>query len=85
MVTSCAKTITNTEIKYILPDIPETMLDPCKEVEIDIQTNGDLLISLINLQAAYLECSSKVSSVSTILNSYKNIYSPNVQADLVEN
>lgn len=71
---ACAKTINETQIKYIIPDIPKELIAPCDEINYSIMTNGELLMSYISLQTAYLTCASKVSSISMILNSYANIY-----------
>lgn len=72
--TGCAKTIYDTKVEYITPDIPTSMLEPCRTVEMSFNTNSELLNSFISLQSAYLECSAKVSSISLILQSYKDIY-----------
>lgn len=75
-LTSCARTVTQTEIKYILPDIPESMLEPCETIQpIAFTTNGELLMAYVSLQASYAICSSKVSSISMILKSYNSTYS----------
>lgn len=75
MVGCATKAVYKTEIKYVKPEIPGTMLAPCDQVPNDsIKTNGDLLMSYITLQSAYIICASKVSSIQMILNSYNNIY-----------
>lgn len=71
---ACAKTVVETQIQYVQPEIPAVLLSPCDEVNYSITTNGELLMSYISLQTAYLSCSSKVSSISMILKSYANIY-----------
>ena len=71
---ACAKTVVETKIQYIQPDIPAALLSPCDEVDYSITTNGELLMSYISLQTAYLTCSSKVLSISMILKSYADIY-----------
>lgn len=71
---ACAKTVIETQIKYIQPDIPASLLSQCDEIDYSIMTNGELLMSYISLQTAYLTCASKVSAISMILNSYANIY-----------
>src|SRR5574344_2018747 len=71
---ACAKTVVETKIHYVLPEIPAVLLSPCDEVKYSITTNCELLMSYISLQTAYLTCSSKVLSISMILKSYANIY-----------
>lgn len=73
---ACAKTVVETKIQYVRPEIPAALLSPCDEVEYSITTNGELLMSYISLQTAYLTCSSKVLSISMILKSYADIYEP---------
>lgn len=75
-MTSCAKTITETKIEYIHPDIPASLLESCEQIKNDsITTNGDLLMSYISLQTAYAICSSKIVSIRNILDSYNTVYS----------
>ena len=72
--TGCAKTVYDTKIEYIIPDIPQAVIAPCDEVEYSITTNSELLNSFISLHSAYLKCSAKVNSISLIIKSYKDIY-----------
>ena len=76
-LSSCVKTVTQTEVKYIPLDIPEAIISPCDPIPTNtsISTNGELLTAYVSLQASYAICSSKVSSISMILKSYNNIYS----------
>lgn len=74
LLLGCKTIETKTEISYIIPDIPKELIAPCDEVEYSITTNGELLMSYISLQTAYLTCSSKVLSISMILKSYADIY-----------
>lgn len=73
---ACAKTVVETKIQYVRPEIPAALLSQCDPIPANtsITTNGELLMSYISLQTAYLTCSSKVSSISTILKSYADIY-----------
>lgn len=73
---ACAKTVIETKIQYVQPEIPETIIAPCDPIPANtsITTNGELLMSYISLQTAYLTCSSKVLSISMILKSYADIY-----------
>lgn len=73
---ACAKTVIETKISYIIPDIPQAVIAPCDPIPTNtsITTNGELLMSYISLQTAYLTCSSKVLSISMILKSYADIY-----------
>lgn len=73
----CAKTQSELKIEYVHPEIPSSMLEPCEDVQMSFETNGELLMSYISLQTAYLECSSKVRAISGILNMYKNLYPNN--------
>lgn len=76
LCTSCYKTITETKIEYIQPEIPETIISPCDPIPANtsISTNGDLLMAYISLQSSYVICSSKVTSIANILQSYNSIY-----------
>ena len=75
LLSGCAKTVTETKVQYIRPEFPQSLLDPCDPAPVNsISTNGDLLMSYISLQTAYLTCSSKVLSISMILKSYADIY-----------
>ena len=74
LLTGCVTTKTVTEYKYIKPDIPQHLLEPCNSVPLTITTNGELVTAYITLQTEYLVCASKVSSIATILQSYDNNY-----------
>ena len=77
LLTACVttKTVVETKIEYISPDIPKALLDPCDIApETSFSTNGELLMSYITLQSLYTICSSKVSSISLILETYNNTY-----------
>lgn len=75
LISGCVKTVTETKVQYVKPEIPQSLLDPCDQVSTEaIKTNGDLLMSYISLQTAYAICSAKVSSISNILNSYDAVY-----------
>lgn len=76
MAMGCAKTITETKVEYVKPEIPESLLSECDPLPSDsIKTNGDLLLAYISLQSSYALCSSKISSIKMVLESYDNIYS----------
>ena len=74
--TGCVKTVTETKIEYVKPEIPESIISQCDPINTNasISTNGDLLMSYISLQSSYVICSSKVTSIANILNSYDSIY-----------
>lgn len=74
--TGCVKTVTETKVEYIRPEIPESIISPCEPIpsNVSISTNGDLLMAYISLQSSYVICSSKVSSIANILQSYDAIY-----------
>lgn len=75
----CARTITETKVEYIQPEIPESIISPCDTVqESSFTTNGELLMSYISLQSSYIICASKVSSIRSMLNSYNAIYSSDI-------
>jgi hypothetical protein len=76
LLLGCKTIETRTEISYILPEIPESIISPCEPIKNDsITTNGDLLMSYISLQTAYAICSSKIVSIRNILDSYNTVYS----------
>jgi hypothetical protein len=82
-MTSCVKTVYKTEVSYIKPEIPDSVLESCSPMPSDsIKTNGDLLMSYITLQSLYSICSSKVSSIRMILQSYDNIYLSPINEDI---
>lgn len=84
LVSGCVKTVTETKIQYVSPEIPQSLLDPCDQISQDsIKTNGDLLMSYISLQTSYAICSAKVNSISSILNSYNAVY--NLDINLNDN
>jgi hypothetical protein len=75
LLTGCARTITETKIEYIQPEIPESIISPCDTItQSSFTTNGELLMSYISLQSSYIICASKVSSVRLILQSFSSIY-----------
>ena len=52
---------TVTEYKVIKP--PETLLVPCPDVPLEMKTNGDMVMALIELNTQYFLCSMKVQSI----------------------
>ena len=74
--TGCVKTVTETKIEYVKPEIPESIISQCDPINANasIITNGDLLMAYISLQSSYVICSSKVTSIANILRSYDSIY-----------
>lgn len=76
LCTGCYKTITETKIEYIQPEIPDAVTSPCDPIPTNtsISTNGDLLMAYISLQSSYIICASKVASIVNILQSYNSIY-----------
>ena len=79
----CTKTITETKIEYVKPEIPATVISPCDPIpsNTSISTNGDLLMAYITLQSSYVICSSKVTSIANILQSYDSIYSNSISLE----
>ena len=81
ILTACAttKTVVETRIEYIHPDIPLILLQPCDDItKPAFSTNGELLIDYITLQSKYTVCAAKVSSISSILDSYNKMYDSNI-------
>lgn len=77
LLTACAttKTIVETKIEYISPEIPDILLSKCDDLpQLSFQTNGELIMAYISLQSMYTICSSKVTSIANILQSYSSIY-----------
>ena len=74
--TGCVKTVTETKIEYVKPEIPDSITSQCDPINtnVSISTNGDLLMAYISLQSSYVICSSKVTSIANILRSYDSIY-----------
>lgn len=74
--TGCVKTVTETKIEYVKPEIPDSIISQCDPINtnVSISTNGDLLMAYISLQSSYVICASKVTSIVNILNSYDSIY-----------
>lgn len=82
LLSGCAKTVTETKVQYIRPEIPQSLLDPCDPAPVNsISTNGDLLMSYISLQTLYTTCSLKVSSISGILQSYDSVYGLDIKIE----
>lgn len=81
-ITGCVKTVTETKVEYIRPEIPESIISPCELVKTEqIHTNGDLLMAYVSLQSAYVICASKVTSIANILQSYNTIYTSPITQD----
>ena len=62
-VSSCSNTKVRTVVDYKLIVPPESLLEPCKEVPLNIKTNGDLVMTMLELHTQYLLCSSKIDSL----------------------
>lgn len=84
-ISGCTKTITETKVEYIKPEIPASIIKPCDSMpeNTSISTNGELLMLYISLQSMYIICSSKVTSIANILNSYNSIYNSKESSQLV--
>lgn len=83
LISGCVKTVTETKIQYVSPEIPKSLLEPCDLISQDsIKTNGDLLMSYISLQTSYAICSAKVNSISSILNSYNAVYNLDIDMNI---
>lgn len=74
-VASCVRTVTETKIEYVKPEIPDSITSPCEDMPIgNLKTNGELLMSYITLQSMYATCAAKVNSIRMILLSNESIY-----------
>lgn len=70
-VSSCSEPKVKTVIDYKLIVPPESLLEPCKDVMMNIKTNGDMMMTLLELHTQYLLCSAKIESL-------RSFYSLNV-------
>ncbi len=62
--------VTVTQTKYVYPS--DNLLTPCPEQKpLTIQTNGEMLMSLIELSTDYAICSARMQSVITYVNAVK--------------
>ena len=61
--------------KYEVIKPSSTLLKPCGNVEITYSTNGELILSLIELSAEYNICKQKVSSLIEFYNLVEPLYS----------
>lgn len=52
---------TVTEYKMVVP--PQSLLQPCPQINVDMKTNGDMVMTLIELNTQYYLCSMKVQSL----------------------
>ena len=69
------RTVTETKIEYVKPEIPESILSNCEDMPVgNLKTNGELLMSYITLQSMYATCAAKVNSIRMILLSNESIY-----------
>lgn len=73
VLVSCAETKYVTKYEIIKP--PETLLKPCNDIEIKYSTNGEIVISLIEISAEYNICKQQVSSLIDFYNFTDSIYS----------
>ena len=62
-MTSCAtpQVQTVTKIEYAVPS--SVLLTPCPPLLFDIQTNGDLIMAIIDLNAQYKICAARMDAV----------------------
>lgn len=63
LVTSCCKPTVQTITEYKIIKPPETFLTPCPDVPMEMNTNGDMVMTLIELNTQYFICSMKVQSI----------------------
>ena len=82
VITGCYKTVTETKVEYIRPEVPQAVISPCDPVPVNsFKTNGELLMAYISLQSSYVICASKVTSIANILESYNVIYTSELPTD----
>ena len=62
-VSSCCETRVRTVVDYKVITPPESLLEPCKDVPMNMKTNGDMMLTLIELHTQYLLCSAKIDSL----------------------
>lgn len=59
----CAPTVkTVTKIEYAVPN--EQLIQPCSPFQIEVASNGELLMALINLNAEYRICAARMDAVN---------------------
>ena len=73
VLVACTETKYVTKYEVIKP--PDTLLKPCNDVDIKYSTNGELVLSLIELSAEYNICKQQVSSLIDFYNLTESIYS----------
>lgn len=56
-------------IEYAIPS--DTLLQPCRAVDIRYSTNGDLIMSLIELDTQYKLCSARIFAIIKYFDSIK--------------
>lgn len=61
MSCATAKTEVATRIEYVYP--PEGLLKTCENVPLNLATNGEMLMSLIELHSEYQICAFRVNSL----------------------
>ena len=76
MMFACKTVETKTEVvnviqtEYIYP--PDSLLQPCAEQkELNFSTNGEMLMSLIQLSTDYTICYSKMQNIINYINNVK--------------
>lgn len=74
LLVSCS-TVPEVEIKYVKPEIPESISSPCEPMRISgIETNGSLLMAYLTLHSQYSICAAKLSAIVQIIESYDTLY-----------
>lgn len=63
LVTSCCKQSVRTVTEYKIIKPPDSLLTPCPDVPMEMKTNGDMVMALIELNTQYFMCSLKVHSI----------------------
>lgn len=58
-------------IEYAIP--PDVLLRPCVDVDVRFDTNGDLIMSLMELDTQYKLCAARVSSLIIYYDSIRSL------------
>lgn len=62
-VSSCCQPTVQTVTEYKMVKPPASLLEPCPDVPLEVSTNGELVMSLVELRTQYFLCSLKMESI----------------------
>ena len=63
LVMGCNEPKVRTVVDYRIIIPPESLLTPCPDVKMEMKTNGEMVMTLIELHTQYMICSDKVKSL----------------------